>query len=313
MKKQLLLPLFLLCIQSLFAQSDAARAAWDKAKDLCNNSEYVQAKPYLLEVYKEMPRPLCCHWLGMAYDIEANRDSAIFYYQKSIENSPADKPQLAALDYMIRAYLRKMDFEKAYSLAWDAMQKYPGNETFIEEFKEVCKWSYFIKHLGFHKDYLTNTHLHKEYKIKTITEQELIIKNVRDNKGEHLNVGNRQYKGHFEIWKCRFNGSKEDVEITFHLHDKDLDKQIEHQHEKAKHVYNDVAEPIHIRLGALMALTPLDDKQLQDLLASDNEAVRLCACSEVLSSTGAKVKKTCQNDASEMIKKMCAVLPVFQK
>ena len=55
--------------------------------------------------------------------------------------------------------------------------------------------------MDFHKDYLTNTHLHKEYQTKTITEQELILKNVRNNKGEHFIVGNRQYKGHFEIWK----------------------------------------------------------------------------------------------------------------
>ena len=67
-----------------------------------------------------------------------------------------------------------------------------------------------------------------------------------------------------------------------------------------------------MRLGALMALTPFTDKELLDLLASDKEEIRLCACSEVFISSSKKVKKTCLNDVSENIKAMCEKLDVFQ-
>ncbi len=315
-KKIQLQYLFLLVFSILLsgqitAQSEETRTNWTAAKDLCNEDKYQKAKPYLLKVYAEMPRPLCCYWLAMAYDIEEKRDSAIFYYGKCIKNSR--KPQLAALDNLIRVHLRQLDFETAYIIAWDALTKNPGNEVFIEEFKEVCLWAYFIKHLGFHKHYLTSTKLHKEYQVKTITEQSLIIKNIRNEGGQHLHVGNRQHKGHHEIWKCRFNHSKKDIEVKFHLHDHNLDKQIEIQHEKAKKVYNNKEEAIHIRLGALMALTPFTDKQVLDLLASDKEEVRLCTCSELNSATSKKVKKACMNDASEHIKAMCEKLDIYQK
>lgn len=295
---------------ALYSQDDAIRAAWTKAKELCNENQYTDAKSYLLEVYQEMPRPLCCYWLGMVYDIESKRDSAIFYYAKCIKNSR--KPQLAALDHLIRDYLRTLQYEKAYSMAWQAMMDYPGNEVFIEEFKEVCLWSYFIKHMGFHKHYLTHTKLHKEYHTKTITEQSLIIKNIRDQNGQYLHVGNRQYKGHHEIWKCRFNNSKKDVEIKFHLHNHKLDHQIEVQHQHAIKVFNNKNEALHIRIGALLACTPFNDKTMLDLLASDEDAIRLCACSELNTGNGKKVKKACMNDASENVKTIIEALPAFK-
>lgn len=296
--------------QSAYAQSDATREAWDKAKDLCNANEYLKAKPFLETVYKEMPRPLCCYWLGLANDIEGDFDAAISYYETAIKNSR--KPQLAAWDNMIRAHLRKLDFETAYAKAWEAMQKYPGNKTFIEEFKEVCRWSYFIQHLEFDKAYLSSTELRKEYNIKTITEQYLIVKNIRNQNGQHLHVGNRQYKAQYEVWKCRYNGTKKDIEIKFHLADHDLDRQLEKQHEKAKSVYNDKSQSTAIRVGALLALTPLSDKQMLDLLASDIEAVRFCTCTEANANTSKKVKKACLKDASELIKNTCEQLPAYQ-
>ena len=90
----------------LQAQSEAVRSAWISAKTQCNENRYKEAKTSLLTVYKEMPRPLCCYWLAVAYDIESNRDSAIYYYKQCIKNS--QKPQLAALDHLIRAYLSKL-------------------------------------------------------------------------------------------------------------------------------------------------------------------------------------------------------------
>lgn len=310
MKKLLLFCFLIFLSNSLAAQSDEIKAAWTKAKALCNDNQYVKAMPYLQLVYTEMPRPLCCYWLGFAYDIKDQRDSAIFYYNKSIKNS--QKPQLAAWDQMIRCHLRDLDFETAYAVAWDAMQKYPGNQTFLEEFKDVCLWAYFIKHLGFHKQYLSSKKLNKEYQIKTVTEQYLIIRNIRNENGQPLHVGNRQYKGQHEIWKCRFNNSKEELEIKFHLHDHNLDRELEKQHKKAKEIYNNKENPIHIRIGALMSLTPFEDKVLLDLLASEDEAVRFCACSEVKAKTSKKVKKACQNDKSEMIKAMCEQLEAFE-
>jgi tetratricopeptide (TPR) repeat protein len=292
------------------AQSEAVRSAWTSAKTQCNENHYKEAKTSLLAVYKEMPRPLCCYWLAMAYDIESNLDSAIYYYDQCIKNS--QKPQLAALDHLIRAYLRLLKFDKAYELAWQAMLDYPGNKVFIEAFKEVCLWAYFLKHHKLDKNYLTNTVLLKEYNTKTITEQSLIIKNIRDNKGQYLHVGNRQHKGHYEIWKCRFNNSKTALDIKFHLASHDLDHHIELQHKQAQKIFNDTNELLYIRLGALMASTPFSDKQALNLLAAPEEAIRLCLCFEISSANTKKIKKACLSDVSENIKAMCNNLDIFK-
>lgn len=311
MKVVLTVSLFILSMSLLNAQSDAVRAAWTQAKNLCNEQEYIKAKPFLLSVYNEMPRPLCGYWLALAYDIENERDSAIFYYKSSIQNSTR-KPQLAAWDNLIRVQLRQLDFEAAYATAWEALQKYPGNKVFIEEFKEVCKWSYFINHLKFEKNYLSSTELLEEYPVKTITEQELIIKNIRNNQGQFLHVSNRQYKGMYELWKCSYNGSKKVVEVKFNLADHDIDRQLEQQAATAKAAYNNKENAIDIRIGALLTLLPISDKQMLDLLASDEEAIRFCTCTEVKSISSKKVKKSCLSDTSELIQSTCEQLDVFK-
>jgi tetratricopeptide (TPR) repeat protein len=292
-------------------QGQATRAAWTEAKNLCNEQEYSKAKPFLLAVHKEMPRSLCGYWLGLAYDINDQRDSAIFYYKSSIKNS-GKNPPLAAWNNLIRVQLRQLDFEAAYATAWESLQKYPGNKTFIEQFKEVCKWSYFINHLQFEKSYLSSTKLHKEYTVKTISEQELIVTNIRNPQGESLHVGNRQYKGTYEIWKCNYHGSKTPVDIKFNLEDHDIDRQLEEQKAAAKAAYNNKENSIDIRLGALLTFLPITDKQMLDLLASDQEAIRFCTCTEVKSSTSKKVKKSCLSDDSELIKATCEQLSAFK-
>lgn len=311
MKTVLIFWVFILSTSLLMAQSDATRTAWTTAKELCNEQEYEKAKPFLLTVYKEMPRSLCGYWLALAYDLNDQRDSAIFYYKSSIKNS-GKNPPLAAWDNLIRVQLRQLDFETAYATAWEALQKYPGNETFIEEFKEVCKWSYFINHLQFEKSYLSSTELLKEYPVKTISEQELIVKNIRNRQGQSLHVGNRQYKGTYELWKCNYRGSKNFVEIKFTLEDHDIDRQLEQQEATAKAAFNNKENSMNIRLGALLTYLPITDKQMLDLLASDQEAIRFCTCTEVKSSTSKKVKKSCLSDASEFIQSTCEQLDAFK-
>jgi hypothetical protein len=311
MKTVLIFCLFIISAPLLIAQGDATRAAWSQAKTLCNEQEYAKAKPFLLTVYKEMPRPLCGYWLALAYDVNNERDSAIFYYKSSIQSS-VKNPPLAAWDNLIRAQLRELDFDAAYASAWEALQKYPGNKAFIEEFKEVCKWAYFIKHLEFEKTYLSSTELLKEYPVKTITEQQLIIKNIRNQQNQVLLVGNRQYKGTYEIWKCSYDRSKASVEVKFNLEDHDIDRQLEEQAAKAKATYNNKENSIDVRLGALLTFLPITDKQMLDLLASDQEAVRFCTCTEVKSTSSKKVKKSCLSDDSELIKSTCEQLSAFK-
>lgn len=304
----------LLCIswvQISYGQDATIKAAWNEGKQLANNRDYAAAKPYLLTVYKEMPRPLCCYFLGLAYDLEGVTDSAVFYYQKCMDNSR--KPQLRAWDNLVRLYLRQLQFDKAYDMAWDGVQKYVGNKTVLDEFKEVCKWSYAVKHLGLNKDYLQDCSLKKSYKVATIVEQYLIVKNIRDKHDQYLHIGNRKYKGWTENWACSFNGTKENETIIFELKDKDLDKQIALLHENARAVYNDKTEDLRVRLGALLSLTPLNDKMILDLLAADKEEIRLCACTEIGVLNSKKVKKLCLKDKSETVKNTCEKLEVFEK
>ncbi len=282
------------------AQSNATRDAWRAAQTHANNQDYSAAKPYLLEVYKEMPRPLCCYFLGLAYDLEGVTDSAEYFYQKCMDNSR--QPQMRAWDNLCRMHLRQLDFDKAYAMAKEGLTKYPGNEVVLDEFKEICKWSYCIKHEAMPTEYLSNYRLQESYKVGTITEQYLIIKNIRSQEDEFLHVGNRLYKGTFEEWNCRYNNSKQNHVVKFELKDQDLDREIQRSTAKAKTVYNDKAEELRVRIGAMLSLTPLTDKMMKDILLAEEEEIRLCACTETNGTTSENIKKKCQKDSSEMVK-----------
>jgi len=308
--RHLFLLIVLIATSTLQAQEDDLRARWTQAKELCTNEQYQQAKPILLNVYQEMPRPLCCYFLGLAYDLTNEVDSAAYYYEACINNSR--KPQLRAWENLVRLHLRQADFEKAYKIAWKAIQDYPGNEVVLDEFKQICMWAYFIKHQALPKDYLTNYTLQKEYTVQTVGEQNLILKNIRNNKNQHLHVNNRQYKGLYEIWNCRFIGEKESITIKFNLKNKDLDASLDALEANAKEVYNNKEEKLLVRLGALLALTPLPDKSLLDVLAAPEEEVRLCTCISVKSSNSKKVKKKCLKDASVIVVNNCEKLAAFQ-
>lgn len=305
--------ILILCLSCIALQSyaqDPIKEAWYKAKDLCNEGEYNEAKPYLLQVYKEMPRPLCCFFLAVTYDINNEIDSALYYYEKSIKNSR--KPQLASVDNIIRLYLRQGKLDKAYELALDAIKKYPNNEVLIDEFKQVCKWSYFTKHEKLPIEYLTNSTVQESYKVNTITEQYLIIKNLRDEKNKQFHVGNRGYKGTFEIWKGKFPSSEKTIDIKFELNDHNLDRGLEAQTQEAKIAYNDDTESLAVRIGALLAILPLDDKQMLSVLDAKDFEIRFCACSEVQAKHSNKVKKKCKDDNDENIKILVESLSAFK-
>ncbi|MCP4442317.1 MAG: hypothetical protein GY810_25700 [Aureispira sp.] len=309
MLKNILFLFFCFSISQVYAQ-DPIKEAWYKAKELCNEGEYNAAKPYLLKVYKEMPRPLCCYFLGVTYDVNNDVDSALYYYQIGIKNSR--KPQLSSLDNIIRLYLRQGNLEKAYELALDAIKKYPNNAVMIDEFKQVCQWSYFIKHRDLSIDYLKMPKGLESYKVNTVTEQYLIIKNLRNEKNQPFNVGNRGYKGTFELWKGKFNQSKEEVTLKFELVDHNLDRGLEAQTKHAKTTYNDDKEDIPVRIGALLAIMPLDDKQMLSVLDSKEFEIRYCACSEVQAKHSNKVKKKCKADADENIRILTESLSAFK-
>lgn len=309
MLKSIFIFCFSFLIFQLYAQ-DPIKEAWYKAKELCNEGEYNAAKPYLLQVYKEMPRPLCCYFLGVTYDVNNEVDSALYYYEKSIKNSR--KPQLASVDNIIRLYLRQGNLEKAYKLALDAIKTYPTNEVLIDEFKQVCQWSYFTKHQKISIEQLKNPTVQESYKVNTITEQYLIIKNLRNEKNQQFHVGNRSYKGAFEIWKGKFPSSEESISIKFELTDSNLDRALEAQAQEAKIVYNDDSESIAVRIGALLAILPLDDKQMLSVLDAKDFEIRFCTCSEVQAKHSSKVKKKCKDDKDENIKILVESLSVFK-
>lgn len=293
--------LLLLTTTILQAQSDAIKMAWSKAKTHANNRDYAAAKPYLLTVYEEMPRPLCCYFLGVAYDLEGEIDSAAYYYQKCMKNSR--KPQIRAWENLTRMYLRQLRFDDAYKMAREGLDQYPGNAVVLDEFKQICLWAYWLEYGELDKQYLTDYTLKENYDVGTVVEQELIIKNIRNQEDQFLHVGNRLYKGTFEEWNCRFNNSKKNIVIKFDLTDQNLARQLKKVEEKARAVYNDKEVETMLRIGAFLSLTPLSDKDMKNLLLAEQEEIRLCACTEMNANTSNAIQKKCQKDSSELVQK----------
>jgi hypothetical protein len=292
---------------SLFGQDlEAAKAAWDEAKEMIEKHEYQKAKPKLLFVYAEMERPLTAFYLGLAYEMEEKLDSAIYYYNACIENSR--KPMLKAHVKRIRVTMRNGDMQGAYKLAYDAIEQWPDNETLRMHFKDLCLWAFALDQKALNPEYLKSTALKEAYEVQTITHQELIISNIRNEKDETLLVSQRIYKGDFEIWKCHWRSSRELFEVRFNLKDRNLDRALEAQSAAAKAAYESSSNPA-IRTGALLAMLPIKDKDLLEIFENEKEwSTRLCLCSEVKSSQSNKLKKACLKDENEKMQAATATM-----
>lgn len=311
--------LFLLLIglasfnSTVFGQDvEAAKAAWDQAKELIEAHEYQNAKPKLLFVYSEMQRPLTAYYLGLSYEMEGNLDSAIYYYTACIKNSR--KPMLKAHVKRIRATMRNGDMDQAYQLAQDAIKKWPDNETLRMHFKNLCLWSFVLHKQTLDDAYLKSTVLQDAYEVSTITDQELIISNIRNEKDETLLVGQRIYKGDFEIWKCHWRSSSDQFEVRFNLKDRNLDRALETQTASAKALFDQKSLNPAVQIGALLAMMPMKDKELLEILENEEDWVaRICLCSEVKSSQSKKLKKTCLKDENEQVQAAAASMKNLQK
>jgi len=258
---------------------EKAKEQWDQAKVLIEKQEYLAAKPFLEFVFTEMKRPLAAYYLGLAHDLEGDFESAVYYYDQCLEHSR--KPMLKALLKKTRATLRQNKIKEAYSAAEAAIEKYPENKALLAEFKVVCQWAYTLDQKIVSSSYLSNPKLQTAYKVQTVTDQILILNNIRSDQDQTLLVRQRQYKGDFEIWNCHWYNKRKPLEVRFDLVDRDLERALEAATKKSWEVYKDETQSLAIRIGALLNLVPIKDKEMQAIIIDDAWEIRLCACTEL--------------------------------
>jgi ATP:corrinoid adenosyltransferase len=278
---------------------EAAQKNWDAAKELIEDKKYMEAKPLLIAVFDEMKRPLTAYYLGLVYDLENKLDSAAYFYDYCVDKSR--NPQLQAVMKLIRVKMRQLDIQGAYDYGLNAIKQNPDSKAIRHEFKMLCQWAYMLDRKEIDSSYLSSADLQENYTITTITQQEMILDNIRNQQDEGLFVKQRKYMGDWEIITCHWRSSKETMEIRFNRKERDLDKAIEEQHKAAKAALADSEKSLQVRIGAMLALSPIDDKTLENILEDKEWAMRLCACSEVKKTNSKRVKSICLKDSHEVV------------
>lgn len=286
-------------IQLAAQEVDAAQKNWDAAKELIENKKYTEAKPLLIAVFDEMKRPLTAYYLGLVYDLENKLDSAAYFYDYCIDKSR--RPQLQAVVKLIRVKMRQLDMQGAYDYALNAMKQNPDSKAIRHEFKMLCQWAYMLDKEEIDAGYLSTAELQENYNITTVTQQEMILDNIRNQQDEGLFVKQRKYMGDWEIITCHWRSSRETFEIRFNRKERDLDKAIAEQSKAAIATLEDSEKPLAVRIGAMLALAPIDDKTLEKVLEDKEWAMRLCACSEVKKTNSKRVKSICLKDSHEVV------------
>lgn len=320
MKNLLLLPFFLLVTftSNLTAQSASAVAAvecWNQALSKFKAKDFKQAKMLFQKLngmdYGEAQAQA---YIADCYYNLQQVDSAIIYYERALlDIAPPSKAKRCRAQ-IVRCYLQQEDFEQAYTLAFQNVQKFPDSDYFRQELQDVCLWAYLINNQRLSSEYLTDFHLQPSYIVNSVAAQKIIARNLRSSNGERFVFDSRKNVGYAQRWYGRFaDDLDEDKELFFLFTNTEFDKALKKQEVKAMKVFKDVERPMYERLGAFYFLTPLNDNKIKMMLKYDDVAIRACACSEVRPYMASKYKKACEKDEREEIRSIVAVNPAFQE
>lgn len=195
------------------------------------------------------------HFLGVIYIAENKPDSAIYCFKKSIELNRENINHTKEMAYVrfIDTYLYQCDFKNSFSVAWEAYLMYPENKGIAQELKDVCLWSYYIRHNGLDSTYLS-PEIKKEYIVNSIPEEYIILRRIRINDNPLQFNGQRLVKikrANYDILSCSNSENAEKIDLKFKLN-WDMNKYYGGKEGDSKGVYADLKNPIFERIGALL-------------------------------------------------------------
>lgn len=221
------------------------------------NTDRVQAKRDMLTSIAKMPSfHGSYHFLGVIYSEANQQDSAIYYLLKAVNLNTANINKTKEMSYarLIAAYTYNQDFGSAYKVGWKAYSQYPENQSIALNFKDACIWSYYIKHTGLDKSYLS-PNVKNEYVVTSIPQEYLIIRKLMHNgqpiqsKAQTL----RNIKGsNYDVHSWVANNDLKDQELMFRLN-WDMDKEYGGKAFSTDKLIADKKSPIYERLGAILA------------------------------------------------------------
>ncbi len=314
MKKGLLLSLLLSFSASVFGQEGYV-AEYNAAMNSVKSKDFARAKVDFLRLNKQYPKQVdVLHWLGLAYDISENLDSAILCYQQSLALNEVGKSDMFTQIRLTRALLRHLDFERAYAQAIVGVRNYPDDPVVINELRDVCKWAYYIKYHALNPQYLTNRLVQEVYSVNSTGEEYLILPNLRNKQDDALVFELKQRTdGPTDYLQCHYRRSEEKVELKFKkLWRADGNKELFNKYEKIPAtVFAKTNETPFVRLGAFLAGAETD-AEIEECLAIGDFGFRFCACAAVNATTSAAVKEKCKADPSVEIQQMTKIMRYYR-
>lgn len=310
--KLLLCFLLLMTFNSMQAQS--ANEYWRNGVAAFDAKEYSKAI-HFFKAYDELSpqKTTAQYYLGQCYDLSQKADSAIYFYEKTMEYNKSIHANDNAIIKLSRAYLRKKDFVNAYRVSADAVVAFPENLGFALELQDACLWPYLIKNRNLNSSYLTDPIKHISYVVNTVDEQHIIVRNIINEKGIPFEADKRRNVGFAERWYGSYANDTTMTSVHFVFTTKNMSKELDEQDVNALKVFENKEAPLFERLGAMYAIMPFDKKKMAVIMEHDELMIRYCACKEMRSDIPKKYQKICENDERELIQKAVELNPAFVK
>jgi len=250
---KLIVLFFLFNTVSIFSQTPPEE--FFKGLDLLNEDIKQAKKEFLIARDKDTLFHGTYHFLGVIYLDENQLDSAINCFKKSIALNEKNVNHTKEMTYvrLFDAYLMKYDFNNSFSIAWEAYMHYPDNNNILQGLKDICLWSFYIKHNGLDSSYLSSE-LKDEYIVNSVPEEYLIIRKLRisDQSLVFSSQSLIKKKGvNYDIISCTLSKSKKSYEVKFRLN-WDLNKDFGGKVANTDNVYSNSENPTYERIGALL-------------------------------------------------------------
>jgi hypothetical protein len=244
-----------LLIMVFYSFSQTPPDEFYKGLDLLNNNKAKAKQEFINACKKDSLFNGSFHFLGVIYLDENLIDSSIFCFKKSIDLNKENVNHTKEMTYvrLYDTYLKKLDFDNSFLIALEAFKLYPDNKTILQGLKDICLWSFYIKHNDLDSSYLASE-IRDEYVVNSVPEEYLIIRKIRIN--DHYLIFNSQKlikkKGvNYDIISCTLSKSEKSYDVKFRLN-WDLDKDFGGKVANTDNVYSNSEFPIYERIGALL-------------------------------------------------------------
>lgn len=270
MIKRLLISIFVI-VPIITARSQTPPEEFFTGLDLMSSDIKEAKKEFTIALHKDSLFHGTYHFLGVICLRQEHYDSAIYYFRKTIALNTANERHTRemAYDRLIHAYLCKYDFKDAFDAAREAFLKYPENKGITRDLRDVCLWSYHIRHNGLDSTYLS-PELRKEYIVNSVDQEYLIVRMIRidDNALSVQSQSLRKIKKNsYDILTCAYFQNTKTIDVNFKIN-WDMDKYFGGKNGDPQRVYSNASNPVYVRIGALQVAN--DDIDLEEEIEKIN-------------------------------------------